>query len=78
MHILLTLTFTLKNFACPSILNSSSTSFMNSSLLILSVELVPSILVHSHVIVALYHVEILFYIIVSYTYTTSLWIDSMY
>lgn len=49
---------------------------MNPSLLILSVELVPVILVHLHIIVELYCVEILFYIIVSYT--TSLWIDSMY
>lgn len=58
--------FTLKNFTCPSSLNLSSTSFMNP-LLILSVELVPIILVHSHIIVALNCVEILFYIIVSYT-----------
>lgn len=36
-------------------------------LLILSVELVPIILVHSHIIVALNCVEILFYIIVLYT-----------
>ena len=70
MHILYAYainSFTLKNFTCPSSLNSSSTSFMNPSLLILPVELVPIILVYSHIIVTLYCVEILFYIVVSYT-----------
>lgn len=71
-------TFSLNNY-CPSSFNSSSTSFMIPTLLILLVDLIPTVNVHSQITVLLYCTEILFYMVVSFTKNiNSLWIDSMY
>lgn len=52
---------------------------MKASFLILLAELISAFLVHSHIIVVLYHAEILLYVVVSCTRNImSLWIDSMY